>query len=101
MPDTSVKKVVLELKDAVSSMNLRGAVFAAADPDHPLRPGVDIRKTTSANLFLAPGKYLYVFDVQSGSGAFTVVASSAGQGTLAGNTSDGTTGRKLRFKVVG
>jgi hypothetical protein len=101
MPDTSIKKVTLELKDAASSMRLKGRVFAVADMDHAIRESVDVRNSTPATMFLPTGRYVYEFDVQSASGAFTVAASAAGQGTLAGNTSDGTAGRQLRFKVVG
>lgn len=100
MPPAVNKKVVLEMTDGPSNMRLNGEVFASADLVNPVRRKVNVRRAASRTLLLTSGNYVYVFDVVGASGAFTIGASEAGQGTLSGNTSDGVAGRKLRFKVA-
>ena len=95
------RKVVIEAPDAAQSVRLMGRVFSVRDMDSPIRDPVAVRRTLPATLFLEPGKYVYVFDVQSGSGSFSVTATASGTGTMTCDTADGTVGHKLRFKVLG
>ena len=92
-------KVLLSLKDAPQRVQLMGRVFLSADMVNPIRDPAAVRKTLPYPCFLEPGSYAYVFDVRGAGGAFTVEASGSGVGSALCDTTDGTVGRVLSFKV--
>ena len=95
-------RIVLGMENASNTLSVAGNVYEQSDVTHPIRKNVGVRMARGRPLVLDAGKYLYRFDVTTGSGKFDVVATQRDVqlAKKSGDTSVSDSNYVLRFTVT-